>query len=514
VNRHAVVVGGGYGGLLAARVLSDHFDRVTVLEQDQVTADTGHHSGVPQSRHPHAMLARGADILERLFPGIRAELAELGAPVIDFGESAALLLPTGWAPRVAIGIPVQTFTRAALERCIRRRVMALPRVELRGGFKVEGLCRDGARVTGVTGRVHGRTVDGDRRAGFDAESPRRDDPFRSGREDCRGDSGGREPAFHPDDLHGRFPGGREDCRGDSEAQEPRFSPRRSSRPGPSGRATVDGELVVYAAGRTSGLAAWLTDIGFPPPAPLVVDGGITYASRLYSDGHDGDWSGTMEYTYAPHVRRGGVLVTVEGGRRLIGLIGAAGECVPNDEAGFLAFARGMRNPLLAEHIAEATPAGPIYRMTRLDNRWTPFHRMRRWPDRLICLGDAICALNPVYGQGMTVAGMQALILADLLDGRGTDLDGLAERFQRRAARSLHLPWLMATSSDRNWNPEQAPPAARAAQWYFGRILELLPEDTDIFRRFFLAAHMIRPPTVLMHPRVIRRTLIRHKRPVS
>jgi 2-polyprenyl-6-methoxyphenol hydroxylase-like FAD-dependent oxidoreductase len=436
--QHAVVVGGGYAGLLAARVLSEHFAQVTILEQDLVTADTEDHSGVPQSRHPHAMLARGADIIEKLFPGIRDELAEMGAPVIDFGESAALMLPSGWAPRVKIGIPIQTFTRAALEKCIRRRVMARQRIVLRGGFRVEALCwdRTAGQVTGVSGR------------------PRSSSP-----------------------------------QADAE--------------------TIFADLVVDASGRASNIAARLTDIGFPPPRALVVEGHLSYTSRLYhhtADDADGDWSGTMEYTYAPHVRRGGVLVTVEGKRRQVALIGAAGESAANDEAGFLDFARRLRNPLFAESITGATPAGPIYRMLNLKNQWTPYHRMRRWPDRLLCMGDVICALNPVYGQGMTVAGMQTLILRDLLKRRerNGNLTGLATRFQRHAARSLHLPWLMATSSDLSWSPHQAALTIRLAQWYFGKILELVPKDTDIFRRFFLTSHMVKSPVVLMHPRVILR----------
>lgn len=75
----------------------------------QHTADTEYRSGVPQARHLHGLLVRGARILEELFPGIRTELAEMGAPIFDFGESA-VMFPTGWAPRGTIGLPIQTFT--------------------------------------------------------------------------------------------------------------------------------------------------------------------------------------------------------------------------------------------------------------------------------------------------------------------------------------------------------------------------------------------------------------------
>jgi hypothetical protein len=131
--------------------------------------------------------------------------------------------------------------------------------------------------------------------------------------------------------------------------------------------------------------------------------------------------------------------------------------------------------------------------------------MRRWPDRLLCLGDVVCALNPVYGQGMTVAATEAMILNDLLDRRrrSGDLSGLARKFQRRAARIIRQPWLMATSADLAWNaPGCAPLVARLCRWYVGRVVESIPDDFDVYRRFFLAAHMVKGPAVLLHPRVL------------
>lgn len=440
-RRHAVVVGGGYAGLLAARVLADHFTEVTIVEHDTLDADDGHRSGVPQARHPHALLAHGADIVEELFPGVRAELAEAGAPVLDFGRDAAVMLPGGWAPRAPIGVPIQTFTRPALENCLRRRVTAIPGVRRRDGFLVQALCWDPRtrRITGVSGR------------------PR------------------ATPAATPAE-------------------------------------TISADLVVEATGRTSSLAERLEAIGLPAPRRRTVPAGAAYTSRLYHVPRDTpDWSGIMEYTYAPHLRHGGILITVEGGRRLVALIGAAGQSAPTDEAGFLAYAKRLRNPLLAEAIADADPAGPIYRMMKLDNQWTLWHRMPTWPERLLCIGDVMCSLNPIYGQGMTVTAIQAQLLGSLLS-RHAGLDRLARRYHRRAARSLWLPWLMATSTDLNWNPGQTQPLTRLANWYFSRVLHLATRDLDTYRRFFLTTHMLKPPTTLLHPRVLARVLTPGSRP--
>ncbi|MGH3826772.1 MAG: FAD-dependent oxidoreductase, partial [Pseudonocardiaceae bacterium] len=377
--RHAVVVGGGYGGLLAAGVLADHFSRVSVLEQDLLSADTDYRSGVPQARHPHGLLARGAGILEELFPGLRAELAELGAPIFDLGESGRVMFPSGWAPRAAIGIPIQTFTRVTLERCIRRRVMAHPNVTIRSGVRVDGFCwdRDRSRVTGV--RAHSRAPD---------------------------------PPGQAQEIDNQ---------------------------------TIDADLVIDASGRTSQLTAMeLVEAGFPPASERVVAGDLSYSSRLYHipPGTDTGWTMALELTYAPTVRRGGSILTVEGRRWMVTLIGAGGETTPTDEAGFLAYARSLRNPHIATSIAAASPAGPLYRAVKLNNRWTLYHQLRRWPERLLCLGDVVCALNPAYGQGMTLAAIQAQVLRDLLNRhRGGNLSGLARTFHRHAARTLLLPWL-------------------------------------------------------------------------
>jgi 2-polyprenyl-6-methoxyphenol hydroxylase-like FAD-dependent oxidoreductase len=71
-------VGGGLTGLLAARVLADHFERVSIVDRDRFPDRPTFRAGVPQSRHIHTRLMRGRQILEQLFPGLGAELATRG----------------------------------------------------------------------------------------------------------------------------------------------------------------------------------------------------------------------------------------------------------------------------------------------------------------------------------------------------------------------------------------------------------------------------------------------------
>src|ERR1700694_5040923 len=95
IGEHAVVLGASMGGLLAARVLADFFRTVTVIERDELPDDPVNRRGVPQGRHVHALLARGAQILDEFFPGLLDELVDDGAPVWDDGEMSKLYLSFG-----------------------------------------------------------------------------------------------------------------------------------------------------------------------------------------------------------------------------------------------------------------------------------------------------------------------------------------------------------------------------------------------------------------------------------
>jgi 2-polyprenyl-6-methoxyphenol hydroxylase-like FAD-dependent oxidoreductase len=97
--RHALVAGGSIAGLFAARVLSDAFERVTLVERDALACLPEPRKGVPQGRHIHALLARGQDILETQFPGICGELRAEGAVVLDLGRDFAWHNDGDWRTR-------------------------------------------------------------------------------------------------------------------------------------------------------------------------------------------------------------------------------------------------------------------------------------------------------------------------------------------------------------------------------------------------------------------------------
>jgi hypothetical protein len=137
--------------MLAARVLADHFDRVTVIERDQLPDGTENRPGVPQARHLHFLFKRGLMAVEEVFPGVTADLLEAGSHLLDQGRDFRILYRSGWSPRGEIGLEFCTFTRPLLEATIRRHLVADPRISLRQGFEVASLvtAADGSRVEGV-----------------------------------------------------------------------------------------------------------------------------------------------------------------------------------------------------------------------------------------------------------------------------------------------------------------------------------------------------------------------------
>jgi 2-polyprenyl-6-methoxyphenol hydroxylase-like FAD-dependent oxidoreductase len=135
---HAVVVGAGMAGLVAARVLADHFTRVTVIERDRLPAGPTPRAGTPQSRHIHILLAQGTAVLDQLFPGLEQELLAAGAVPIDFPGDAVWLSPAGWSQRFRPGLRLVSCSRPLLRWTVRSRLAATTTVGFLEGQEATG----------------------------------------------------------------------------------------------------------------------------------------------------------------------------------------------------------------------------------------------------------------------------------------------------------------------------------------------------------------------------------------
>jgi 2-polyprenyl-6-methoxyphenol hydroxylase-like FAD-dependent oxidoreductase len=157
-NRHALVIGGSIAGLTAARVLADHFGRVTIIDRDQLPEQPAYRKGVPQGRQPHVILLGGLRVLEQQFPGITEELYAAGAIQLNLGSDVLIHLLGRWRVRYPSAYTVLAVTRPLLEGTIRRRLVANPRITFVQGAEATGLCTNETRTraTGVKLRSRDR----------------------------------------------------------------------------------------------------------------------------------------------------------------------------------------------------------------------------------------------------------------------------------------------------------------------------------------------------------------------
>ena len=150
-GKHAIVIGGSMAGLITTRVLTNHFDKVTLIERDPMPDSPEARKGVPQMRHVHVLLKRGETILAKYFPGVVDELVGAGSNLLDMAGDTRWYHFGGWKPRFKSGMEFLSQSRPLLEWKIRSRVATTPGVEIRPETTVEGYLFDDSRsrVTGV-----------------------------------------------------------------------------------------------------------------------------------------------------------------------------------------------------------------------------------------------------------------------------------------------------------------------------------------------------------------------------
>ena len=132
----AVVVGGSITGLLAARVLSDYFKEVILIERDNYKPIDKVRRGTPQANHIHILLVKGKEILLNFFPELERDLLKKGANKIDFLNDSRYRLPSGWAPKFNSGIITFACTRTLLENTIRNQIQKISKIKIEEGKQV------------------------------------------------------------------------------------------------------------------------------------------------------------------------------------------------------------------------------------------------------------------------------------------------------------------------------------------------------------------------------------------
>lgn len=150
----AVIIGGSITGLLSAKVLSQQFQEVLIIEKDTLNGDSTNRRGVSQTQQPHVLLVKGYRLLESILPGIGNDLSHAGAVEIDWVTDYYIYYGGyGWNKRSnhPSGITSFSSSRSLLEECIRKKVQSVGNVSFLKETKVIGLNanQDTKTVTGV-----------------------------------------------------------------------------------------------------------------------------------------------------------------------------------------------------------------------------------------------------------------------------------------------------------------------------------------------------------------------------
>lgn len=434
---NAVVIGGSVGGLLAARAMSEHFSKVTILERDRFGEQVGPRAGVPQGAHIHAVLTRGRDLLEEMLPGIVDEVIGDGAIMIDHVNDRQRLASYGWQPRFPSELRMLLVSRPLLEFHIRRRVAALENVSIEDGSWVQNLTEKGDRISGVV----------------------------------------VTPVDEADDER-----------------------------------VIEADLVVDASGRSSNAHEWLEELGYGKVTEMLVDAKWGYASRFFETPEPWPYDWKLINMW-PQIRRedaqktrGGVLCPQDGGRCIVTLVGNAGDTPPRDEVGFLAFAESLISSEIAQFIRNAKPIGPISVSRSTVNKWRRYDQLERKPEGFIVIGDAVAAFNPVYGQGMSCAALEAQALHKALvdwEAAGApDLKGFAPAAQVKVVETGTFPWGASTGSDSLVEGcEGATPPPAEARAYVERVVALGATENEFVLKFEEMANLVRDNKWMFDPEV-------------
>ena len=270
------------------------------------------------------------------------------------------------------------------------------------------------------------------------------------------------------------------------------------------------DLVVDSSGRGSRSDRWLGALGVPAPPVDEVKIGVGYATRLVrrDPGGPADGVGMLVLPTPPMEKRIGLALAVEGDRWLIGLGGWHGDHAPTDPAGFQRFADGLPDPTVGRVLAEAEPLTDIASHGFPSSRRRRFERLRQPPGGYLATGDAICSFNPIYGQGMTCAAMEAVELGRLLDRHGTASGALVRAFYRVAAQVVNTPWRFAVGADFAFPATVGPRPTNIPllNRYTIRLQSVAKVDPVVRRTFTWVQHLVTPPRALFTPAIVARVM--------
>lgn len=432
-QKNALVLGGSLGGLLAARVLSAHFEQVVILEKDSVHRVPESRKGQPQTQHLHGLLPAGLRILNQYFPNIENDMVANGANVMDFAETMNWFSYGGFKKRFTFGINAVTISRPMLEHIVRERVLALPNVRLEDNASVKKLLTssDQQQIVGV------------------------------------------------------------EIEKEEQTQQ------------------MLADLAVDATGRGSRTPQWFKEMGYAAPEVSEVKVNVGYTTRTYKRDPDDilgrDW---MLYTpQAPEETRFGGMFPVEGDKWVLTVGGWHGDHAAKDEKGFMEFVKNLPHPLFYKIASYSEPLSEVIPFKFPFSLRRHYEKLDRFPTGFLVLGDAITSFNPIYGQGMSSAALQAEALDKVLQQNPAP-EQLWKSYFKEITPIVDMIWQLATGEDFRFTETigKRPPGINLINKYVAKVHKASLGDEVVCKAFLYVMGLLKPPTSLFHPRIFWRVM--------
>jgi 2-polyprenyl-6-methoxyphenol hydroxylase-like FAD-dependent oxidoreductase len=269
---------------------------------------------------------------------------------------------------------------------------------------------------------------------------------------------------------------------------------------------IAADLVIDAAGRGTHSPRWLEAIGFPKPEEERVEVGLNYATRRFRRNR-GDLDGDLAVIIPPTARGrcGGTMLAQEGGVWSVGLSSRFSRAVPAELDGFIEYAKTLPAPYIYEVVRKAEPVGEAV-ITRFPTSVRRhYEKLHDFPDGYLVVGDALTSFNPVYGQGMSTAALEAMELRSVLK---TGTQDLARRFFQRAAKVVDIPWSLATGSDLRM-PETVGRRTfmgKVLNAYVSKLHKAAHRDPTVALAFHKVGNLLASPQSILAPGIALRVL--------
>jgi len=278
--------------------------------------------------------------------------------------------------------------------------------------------------------------------------------------------------------------------------------------------SIKADFVADVSGRNSKASDWIKKAGFAPPerSNIGIDVGYTTFVVAEPPNNQRDWN--MLYTIQkdiPADTRGGGIFCIEGGRYLVSAQCYHKDYAPTDWEGFLAHFKSHPFPVIYETIKNCEPIGEAieYRYAAYLRRH--YEKLSDFPQGLVVLGDAICSLNPVYGQGMTVAAKEVEHLDQCLQqcaSAGHIADKFALDFFKGATKFVDAAWDAITVEDFRYPQTrgQRPKGYALLKWLNRRFFALSATDKEFGVAFTKVLQLVEPPESILKPKYLFKAL--------